>query len=68
MGPLNLCTSDMDIADFGKVSDPDLDEIQETESGYSLSFREIFIIYLMHCVQKCHYSCIFVNFCKLFLL
>ena len=34
-------TSELDAADFGKVPNPELEQIQEIESASFLSFREI---------------------------
>ena len=38
---LGCYTSELDAADFGKVLNPDLEEIQEIESASFLSFREV---------------------------
>ena len=38
---LGCYTSELDAADFGKVPNPELEEIQEIESASFLSFQEI---------------------------
>ena len=38
---LGCYTSELDAADFGKIPNPELEEIQEIESASFLSFREV---------------------------
>ena len=38
---LGCYTSELDAADFGKIPNPELEEIQEIESASFLSFRKV---------------------------
>ena len=44
-----LYSSDMEAADFGKVQDPDLNEIQQSTSDSFLDIREIFNNLIANC-------------------